>query len=250
MGIKDRRTKILLTDLLLPADNRSFLHLSSDICIVFDIVWNRKTILTVESLLSEGLLEQDPSSATPSYRLTETGHSIGFLSFPSFRYSVEKWDGLFRILSYEIPESKRELRDRLRREVASWGLGPWHRSFWVTPHPIIPALRKLVAQKEEEQFVQAFESTHVFGDRTELIQKVWNTPELESAYRTLFKTWHQILSRDMDKLEKMKLVISAYVDILKEDPGLPQQLVGESWIGFEGLTLFREIRSILLPQSP
>ena len=36
-----------------------------------------------------------------------------------------KW----RIISYEIPEAKRELRDRLRREMQGWGLGPWHRSF-------------------------------------------------------------------------------------------------------------------------
>ncbi len=230
-------------------DKSSPVSFTQDICDVYDLTLNRKTRTTFSDLEKEGLITPKGTEEIPAYSLTDNGYNDIALNFPVFRFSKEKWDGIFRILSYEIPEKKRELRDKLRREVASWGLGPWHRSFWLTPHPIIPTLRRLISEKEEEQYVQAFESNHVFGDRELLIEKVWGKKKLEAQYRALFKKWHQILSKDQDKVSKMKQVVTGYVEILKIDPGLPKQLIGENWIGYEAVNLFREIRDILLTPS-
>ena len=101
----------------------------------------------------------------------------------------------------------------------------------------------------EQQYIQAFEADHVFGKQEELIEKVWGKTAREKEYRTLFKEWHKVLSTDKDKIAKMKEVISLYINILKTDPGLPKDLIGETWIGFEAITLFREIRNILLQIS-
>jgi len=193
-----------------------------------------------------GLIASKEIDQSTTYTLASGGFEELCLTFPCFRFNRISWDSVFRILSYEIPEEKRELRDKLRREVSSWGLGPWHRSFWITPHPIIPSLRRLVSDREEEQYVQAFEATHVFGDSTILIEKVWGIRKLESTYRALFKTWHSILSEQQDKSVKMTRVVTAYVGVLRNDPGLPKKLVGEKWIGFEATALFREIRDILM----
>jgi len=168
------------------------------------------------------------------------------LEFPLFRYLKDKWDGKWRIISYEIPEKKREIRDRLRREMQGWGLGPWHRSFWLTPHPVIETLRQLVSQKEEEKYIQAFEAGHIFGDREILIEKVWQKSALDKNYREMFKKWHDILSSEGEKTDKFRKAISEYVNLLRLDPGLPVELVGEKWIGFEAYNIFKEIKSILL----
>ncbi|MDO9028143.1 MAG: PaaX family transcriptional regulator C-terminal domain-containing protein, partial [Candidatus Roizmanbacteria bacterium] len=151
-----------------------------------------------------------------------------------------------RVISYEIPEKKREIRDRLRREMQGWGLGPWHRSFWLTPHPILTTLKALTSQKEEEQYIQAFEADHTFGDRDILIEKVWGKSALDKSYRELFKKWHEVLSSNDEKIDKFKKVIAEYIVLLRQDPGLPKELIGDSWIGFEGWNIFKEIRSILL----
>ncbi|CAN5202949.1 hypothetical protein BH09PAT2_BH09PAT2_02150 [soil metagenome] len=249
MGIKDRRTKILLSLLLMSNDQFRFISYDKTILSVFDLTLNRKTLSTIQKLEKEGLIEgqeDNKTSENPSYRLTEAGFKSVTLNFPFFRFTREKWDQIFRILSYEIPEKKRELRDKLRREVSSWGLGPWHRSFWLTPHPIIPSLKELVSKKAEEQYIQAFESQHSFGDKDILIEKVWGKSKLENTYRKLFKKWHEILSKDQEKDKKMALVVAQYVDVLKIDPGLPKDLVGDKWIGYEAINLFREIRNILL----
>lgn len=264
MGIKERRTKILLALILLSDVDFGVVDISVTVQAVFDLKFNQKTRGTISGLIREGLIYknigQTPNDLEKSvdttalnqtnlsnrYKITEKGFHELSLKFPFFRFLRDKWDGKWRVLSYEIPEKKRELRDRLRREVAGWGLGPWHRSFWITPHPIIENLRSLVSQKEEEQYIQAFQSEHVFGKQDVLIEKVWLKSNLEKKYRELFKKWHEILSQEADKVEKFKRVIGEYVVLLRLDPGLPKDLVGESWIGYEAFNIFKEIRTILL----
>lgn len=245
MGIKERKTKILLSLFLFSDTALKPVEFNEVLQKVFDLTLNQKTKATLQSLVKEDAIVKG-SGPELIYSLTEKGFDLLSLEFPSFRFLKRTWDGKWRILSYEIPEKKRDLRDRLRREVAGWGLGPWHRSFWLTPHPVISSLKDLVSQKEEEQYIQAFEADHVFGDEKILIEKVWGTVALDKKYRELFKKWHDLLSGDSDKSAKLTKVIGYYVDLLRIDPGLPKQLVGDSWIGFEAFNIFKEIRGILL----
>lgn len=254
MGIKERKTKLFVALVLLGDLSHSPVTFNEDIQRLFDISLNPKTKATFRSLEKKGLVSQVTTETSEekskakevTYRLTEDGYEALCLEFPYFRFLKNTWDGKWRILSYEIPEKKREMRDRLRREVSGWGLGPWHRSFWVTPHPIIPQLQTLISNKDEEKYVQAFESDHVVGNRDVLIEKVWGTKELAADYKKLFKKWHDILSTDQDKIAKMMKVTAEYVSVLRKDPGLPKELVGESWIGFESFSIFKEVRGILL----
>lgn len=230
--------------------NFSFVTLSESLQLIFDVSLNQKTRGTLSALLKEELIEkkqpEGDEKADPQYRITEKGLYALCLEFPFFRHLKGEWDGLWRIISYEIPEKKRDLRDRLRREMRGWGLGPWHRSFWITAHPIMGELKDLVYGKEEEKYVQAFEATHVFGDMEVLVEKVWEKTKLEAIYRDLFKKWHDILSKDTDKNDKIKEILYAYLTVLRDDPGLPVSLVGKKWIGFEAFDIFREVRGILL----
>jgi len=243
MGIKERRTKILLILFLLTGVDFSFVKFDENIQKIFDLSLNQKTKSTIAGLIKEKAIEADENSA---YKLTDLGFYELCLEFPFFRYLKDIWDGQWRVISYEIPEKKREIRDRLRREMQGWGLGPWHRSFWLTPHPVIDQLRKITDGREENKYIQAFESKHVFGDRELLIEKVWVKSELDKKYRELFKRWHDILSTNLDKPSKFQKVIGEYVTILRQDPGLPSELLGEKWIGREAFDIFKEIKSILL----
>lgn len=246
MAVKDRRTKILLSLFLLSDVSFTPVVIDDKVQTIFDFSFNQKTKLTLTQLTKEGLIEKKEAGDVVTSKLTEKGFDELCMEFPSFRFLKRTWDKKWRVISYEIPESKREIRDRLRREMQGWGLGPWHRSFWLTPHPVIPELNKLVSGRVEEQYIQAFESDHVFGDKNLLIEKVWGRAQLDKKYREMFKKWHEILSHDGDKGEKLTKVIDQYIPLLREDPGLPAELIGKTWIGFEALNIFKEIKSILL----
>lgn len=247
MPIKERRTKILLLLFLISDINFDFIEISEVFQKIFDLSINQKTKGTLSSLLKEGEIEKmENDKGVLKYRLTEKGFLSLCLVFPFFRYLRYEWDGQWRIISYEIPETKRDLRDRLRREMKGWGLGPWHRSFWITPHPIAETLRDLVYGREEEKYIQAFESTHVFGDMNVLVEKVWEKTNLEKKYKEIFKKWHEILSSEKSKEEKLMQIIYLYINVLREDPGLPTNIIGKGWIGLEAFNIFKEVRGILL----
>lgn len=246
MGIKERRTKLLLILFLLGELDLNYVELTPRAQEIFDLPLNYKTKSTLRALIKAELISSQEMESATLYALTKKGIAELALSFPYVRFLFSEWDGRWRIVSYEIPEKRRELRDRFRREVSGWGLGPWHRSFWITPHPIVDNLVHLVEGKEEAQYIQAFESSHTFGDRKILIEKVWSLDSLERAYRDLFKHWHLALSKDAEKVTKLKEIMRSYVDILRLDPGLPKEVVGNNWIGFEAFGIFREIKGILL----
>lgn len=248
MPVKERRTKLLLLFFLIKDISFEYVALTPFFLELFDLTLNQKTKGTLSSMLKERLIEknEDATGEYSEYRLTEKGFYALCLEFPAIRFMKDEWDGVWRIISYEIPEKKRHLRDRLRREMKGWGLGPWHRSFWMTAHPVIGPLRDLVYGREEEQYVQAFESTHMFGDMHVLVEKVWEKTKLETTYKELFKEWHSVLSKEKDKKGKMQEVLYSYIKILRDDPGLPPSLVGRKWISLEAFTIFKEIRGILI----
>lgn len=248
MPVKERKIKILLLFFLSVDISFDYVELSPERLDLFDLTLNQKTKGTLSAMLKDGLIDkkEEKSGDYSEYRLTDKGFYALCLHFPAVRFMRDEWDGVWRIISYEIPEKKRHLRDRLRREMKGWGLGPWHRSFWMTAHPVIGPLRDLVYGREEEQYIQAFESTHMFGDMQVLVEKVWKKAGLEAEYKELFKEWHTILSKDIEKTDKMKEVIYNYVKLMRTDPGLPPSLVGKKWISLEAFNIFKEIRGILL----
>lgn len=250
MPVKERKLKLLLLFFLIKDVTFDFVTLSPELLSTFDLTLNQKTKGTLSAMLRDGLLEKSEDTgdkASSAYKLTEDGFQALCLQFPYFRFLHDDWDGVWRVISYEIPEEKRHLRDRLRREMKGWGLGPWHRSFWLTAHPVITALRDLVYGREEEQYVQAFESTHMFGDVEVLVEKVWDKSGIEKEYKDLFKKWHNTLSKEIPKEKKFEEVMHAYVRQIKDDPGLPMNLTGRQWIGREAFDIFKEMRGILLP---
>lgn len=247
MGIKERVTSILLLLFLMGGIEREPVLLSQELLEIFELPANTKTRSTLRALIKKEYIES-VGREKQSYRITSKGIKELSLSFPYVRFTADKWDGKWRIVSYEIPESKRKMRDTLRRKMVSWGLGPWHRSFWITPHPIIAELIGILDVMVPGEYVQAFESEHVVGERTILIDKVWKRSELEKEYRKLFKTWHTILSEEATQTKKLQMVLFAFVEVLKNDPGLPVELLGKDWVGYESMGIFQDIRRILYTQ--
>ncbi len=243
MQVKNRETKIMLLLFLTSEHTHPFIILDNNILPIFNLTFNHKTKGTISGMLKNKLIASSVSHR--AYCLTEEGYDKLCLEFPFFRFIKQEWDGLWRVISYEIPEKKRDMRDRLRRSMKGWGLGPWHRSFWITPHPIIENLRTLVYGREEEKYIHAFESTHILGKQEGLIEKVWSISSLEKKYRMVLKQWHELLSSAKRPMEKLTQITDLYVDLIRDDPGLPKSIAGHRWIGFEAFSLFKEIKRIL-----
>lgn len=109
----------------------------------------------VRRLKEKGLVEYEENKTKQLIiKLTTLGKdAIGDLA------SLEQeWDGKFRIVIFDIPESKYVVRDLFRRRLKDWGFKMWQQSVWVTKNNVTERLRKLIDKLEINEWVAVIES--------------------------------------------------------------------------------------------
>ena len=72
--------------------------------------------------------------------------------------TTSAWDGKVRIVIWDIPESKRRVRDLLRRRLKEWGFKAWQRSVWVSKKNVTTQLKNLINELGIEKWVAVIES--------------------------------------------------------------------------------------------
>ena len=129
---------------------------------------------TVERLRSQKILSvKKLETGETVIKLTQNGkkkllkYQLTDLTIPA----PIKWDGLWRIVLFDIPEDKREGRDLLRSMIKRLGMRQLQRSAWVYPYPC----------KNEIDFVSAY-----YGIGKYILYLETKELENESHYLQLF----------------------------------------------------------------
>lgn len=122
--------------------------------------WNRslrKSELSqaLKRLREKGLVEYEDSKIERLIiKLTDLGRdALGDLAI------LEKdWDGKYRIVIFDIPESKRVVRDLFRRRLRDWKFKSWQKSVWVGKYNVTQKLRQLINKVGIGDWVAVIES--------------------------------------------------------------------------------------------
>ena len=64
-----------------------------------------------------------------------------------------KWDGVWRMVSYDIPSDQTNTRDQFRRKLKQWGFKIVHKSLWVLPWRCADEVAALSHLLRVEQYV-------------------------------------------------------------------------------------------------
>lgn len=111
------------------------------------------------------------------FRLT----SQGLVSFTNDRYAVtpeaevlihtidKKRDGVWKIIIFDIPESKRSVRNVLRSKLTSLGFKKWQNSIWITPFIIAPEIEAELNELAKHFFIRVIKTTDI-NDTSDLEQ--------------------------------------------------------------------------------
>ncbi|WP_338598525.1 PaaX family transcriptional regulator C-terminal domain-containing protein [Sulfolobus tengchongensis] len=192
-----------------------------------------------------------------SYKLSEKG-MLRLLEGTRRVYEKirRKWDGKWRLVVYNIPESNRELRDRLRRELKWLGFGMLAQSTWISPNPIEDTLKKFIKDlynSTNNIEVDIFLADYL-GEPKRLVQKCWNLIEVEQAYKAFLEKWEKVtekvnyLKNNEAFVTRIELV-HEYRKFLNIDPDLPEDLLPQNWIGYTAYELFMKLREELTPKA-
>lgn len=74
----------------------------------------------------------------------------------------EKWDGKWRIVIFDIPEQKRNIRRILRDRLKMWEFVQWQKSVWATKRNVTEKLKKLIKELGVDDWIAVLESDNVF----------------------------------------------------------------------------------------
>jgi len=171
------------------------------------------------------------------------------------------WDGRWRILTYTVPEGKRSLRDRLRRELSWLGMGPLASGAWISPYDLHEHTAAFVDAHGLQAYVAEFAGQHLgpAADQ-DLVARCWDLPAIArwhaafvGAYRPRFEALQRRLAAGdvTDQaafVEKIQLV-HEYRKALYVDPWLPGELLPADWRGRESARLFFDYYRVLDPPA-
>jgi phenylacetic acid degradation operon negative regulatory protein len=178
-----------------------------------------------------------------------------------YRTAPEAWDGRWRLLTYVIPEARRAVRDRLRRELVWLGLAPLSRGTWVTTRDLGNVLGEMSGARGLDGAVALFDARNLgpAADRA-LAARCWDLEAIAARYRSFLARTRPhaetlrrrlragTLSDDVCFAEKIRLV-HEYRKFLFVDPGLPDALLPARRPDREAAALFRRTYAALSPRA-
>lgn len=87
---------------------------------------------SLKKLISDGYVKENISNGKKYFTLTTRGK----LRYQSLKdRKPKRWDGKWRIVSFDVYEKNRSKRNLLRKELQAYGFQMLHQSMWVYPYP-------------------------------------------------------------------------------------------------------------------
>lgn len=170
----------------------------------------------------------------------------------------DHWDGKWHLLTYSIPEEKRDVRNRLRKSLSWLGYGMLSNATWICPRDVGPELQDLIASLGIERYVETFIAVHEgFSPGKEMVARCWDLDCIRNEYTVFLDRYRPRLEayrRGVANGEHIAasecfverfMLIHEYRKFPFIDPELPSDLLPDGWQGGEVAALFREYHRLL-----
>lgn len=193
------------------------------------------------------------------YSLTPQGESLleaGTDRIFSQRQPI--WDGRWWVLCYRIPENRRRLRARLRRELSYLGFGRLSTAVYICPYDRRRELDELLDRLHVREHVDLFVGPYQgYTTAQELVRQAWDLDELNrqyaaflAKYEPLFESDRKALASDgqltpADCFVRRFMLVHEYRAFPFMDPNLPHELLPEDWLGHKARRLFHQYYELL-----
>lgn len=205
-----------------------------------DFPWKKRSVFnTVYNSLKTGDIEKVIKNDEVYLRITGRGRDYLQRDFPITKWQNQEWDERWRIVIFDIPEKEKKARDRLREKLRELGFGMIQESVWLTPYNVAKDIRDfLVAQGlSENAYVLVCERLYV-GDEKELADAIWHLEEINEKYENWLEKVKELKTKDKKSAQELKM---EYLDILANDPHLPEELLPDDWLAKKAKRVYRKL---------
>lgn len=186
-----------------------------------------------------GLLQRRRVRNKKFWRLTKKGEEHLKSKLPVYR-KERPWDGKLYLVTYDIPEKKRYHRNKLRDYLATIGARQFQQSIYLILWDPTEVLRSFI-QAHDLKGLVIISDTGTDGtigeiDLDTLIWSVFKLEDLNERYKLFLQKAEQT------NQPRAHLVFH-YLSILKDDPQLPFQLLGPTWLGNRAYRRYLELKT-------
>ncbi|MBI3913402.1 MAG: phenylacetic acid degradation operon negative regulatory protein PaaX [Chloroflexi bacterium] len=216
---------------------------------------------TVSRMTRRGWLKNERIENTSYYFTTPKAQQVieeGAQRIFHFPERDGKWDGNWHLVTYSIPEEKREARDNFRRELSWLGYGMLTNAMWISPHNQRERIEVLAATLNVKPFVQIF-SGHPegFTPCSELAARCWNLAAINAEYAAFIEKYAARCAdferrvaagariEPSEYFAQRFMLTHEYRRFPFADPHLPDELLPGDWRGADAAALFQKFHNLL-----
>lgn len=189
-------------------------------------------------LRRKGFVETVKGVAYFKPQITKLGYQRLEELLPTYK-KKRPWDKRIYLVTYDVPEERRDDRDLLRETLKRIGCAHLQDSVWLTPYNPKGILEDFVEEHSLHGSIIVSDTgtDGAVGDRSlkELIREVYDLNELNDRYKSFLYDF----SKGRKKASADTLA-SHYFSILADDPQLPFELLPTDWRGDEAFEFYEE----------
>jgi len=169
-------------------------------------------------------------------RLTDAGRRDAMGGIDPEVAWARPWDGVWRVVAFDIPEAAEARRTRLRRRLHEFRFGWLQNSVWISPDPIVAFRAGLDESGIEPDSLTYFDARCAGGEPpAALVRAAWDFEKLAHSYAN----YHQILQLRPSSvtgtqtawLRWLQAEHRAWRLIARRDPFLPEILLPADYGG-------------------
>lgn len=217
----------------------------------------------VSRMCRAGILKVRKNKSKSYYSLTKDGLSLMHKGERRiFQREHTKWNGLWNLVIYYIPEENREARDRLRRELAWMGFGPLTTATWISPHDLTEEINELASEMNITAFIQVFKTTTVNSSGpASIVSRCWDLERIHRRYSAFIKEYRKRMEEYGARISGVESIDSSeyfverfrlmddYRRLPYLDPDLPEELLPENWLRSEAMVIFDQYHEMLTDKA-
>ncbi len=214
---------------------------------------NRQVIFSaLGRLVNRGWIAKKTKRLDISYTITTPGVNELNRTLDSIKQEDEiEWDRQWHLVIFDIPETKRKLRDMLRNFLREEGFGLLKSSVWLTPwdkKEIVKRFGKRHSLIDSLVFIDTAPTTDSYQSIV-MAQQSWDWLSIEKAYRHFLtladKQLSQLNQHPYPRFLAKQLVFQ-YAEVMKKDPQLPTDIAPNASLWRRARELYTRIRPYCL----
>jgi len=209
----------------------------SNVLLPFESWSDRRGLLRqIHRFEAAGMLESDGSDLKEKVmRMTSKGRVLALGGIDPTVFWKAKWDGIWRVVSFDFPEKQRGLRAGLRNVLRENHFGCLQRSLWVTPHRLGSELLGRGADVDSLNNFAVMESRfHDGAQDMDVVNEAWDFGSINESYKLHAKHLEQLpkVGTTMDSLHSWaQMEMELWHTVAETDPFLPELLLPKGYVG-------------------